>query len=59
MKLPDISKWNINKVTNMSGIFSNCFELKELPDISKWFNNIKIVENPSFFGNIKFDGYSK
>ena len=31
--LPDISKWNINNVTNMNGIFSECSSLTSLPDI--------------------------
>ena len=34
--LPDISKWNTSKVTNMSYLFSNCSSLLSLPDISKW-----------------------
>ena len=34
--LPDISKWNTNNITNMSGIFIECSSLKSLPDISKW-----------------------
>ena len=33
--LPDISKWNTKKVTNMLGMFYNCSSLKYLPDISK------------------------
>ena len=33
---PDISKWNIDKVTNMNGIFMGCESLFSLPDISKW-----------------------
>ena len=35
LSLPDISKWNINSVTDMSGMFSYCSSLKSLPDISK------------------------
>ena len=34
--LPDISKWNTKKVTNMSYMFSDCKSLNNLPDISKW-----------------------
>ena len=41
--MPDISKWNTGKVTNMDEIFSNCESLKSLPDISKW--NIDNVTN--------------
>ena len=37
--LPDISKWNTNKVTDMSGMFSECESLKSLPDISNWNTN--------------------
>ena len=33
--LPNISKWNTNKVTNMSCMFYGCSSLKSLPDISK------------------------
>ena len=35
-KIPDISKWNTDKVTDMHNIFSGCELLKSLPDISKW-----------------------
>ena len=41
--LPDISKWDISKVTNMSCIFNECNSLISLPDISKW--NISNVRN--------------
>ena len=34
-KLPDISKWNTNNVTDISGIFSKCSSLIKLPDILK------------------------
>ena len=34
--LPDIYKWDINKVWNFSGIFACCISLIQLPDISKW-----------------------
>ena len=36
MSLPDISKWDTRKVTNMSYMFKNCSSLIKLPDISKW-----------------------
>ena len=40
--MPDISKWNINNVTNICGMFCECYSLKYLPEISKWnTNNIK------------------
>ena len=31
--LPDISKWNKDNITNISGLFFNCYSLKQLPDI--------------------------
>ena len=34
--LPDISKWDTGKVTDMNNLFSNCKSLTHLPDISKW-----------------------
>jgi len=39
LSLPDISKWNINKVKNMSYMFYGCSSLTSLPDISKWNTN--------------------
>ena len=36
LSLPDISKWNTSKVTNMSDMFYKCSSLLSLPDISKW-----------------------
>ena len=41
ISLPDIFKWNIDKVLDLSGIFYNCSSLVFLPDISKW--NIEYV----------------
>ena len=44
--LPDISKWNTNKVTNMSYMFYKCRKLSPLPDISKWnMDNVTKKEN--------------
>ena len=34
--LPDINKWNISNVADLSGKFSDCLKLEFLPDISKW-----------------------
>ena len=34
--MPNISKWNIINVTNISGIFYECLSIKTLPDISNW-----------------------
>ena len=37
----DLTKWNINNVTDMSYLFSGCLSLSSLPDISKWnINNV-------------------
>jgi len=35
----DISKWNINNITDMGSLFYNCKSLSSLPDISKWNTN--------------------
>ena len=42
--LPDISKWDIHNVTNISYLFYNCSSLNSIPNISKWktFNIINI-----------------
>ena len=34
--LPDISKWDTSKVTNLFSLFAGCSSLKSLPDISIW-----------------------
>ena len=50
--LPDISKWNANKVNDMSSMFYGCSSLSSLPDTSNWnTNNVK-------FMNYMFDGRS-
>ena len=36
ISLPDLSNWNISKITDMCFLFSHCFSLKSLPDLSKW-----------------------
>ena len=36
-ELPDISKWGISQVNNISNIFSYCNSLKSLPDIMETF----------------------
>ena len=33
--LPDISKWDTDKVIGMKGLFQGCSSLSSLPDISK------------------------
>ena len=50
--LPDISKWNTEKVTNMSFIFSGCSSLLSLPDISKW-NTENVTNMGSMFEDCK------
>ena len=47
--LPEISKWNVKKVKNMSFLFYECTDLKYLPDISKL--NVDIVKNMSYLFN--------
>ena len=46
--LPDISKWNISKVTNMNCLFKGCSSLKILPDVSSW-NLENVVEKKEMF----------
>ena len=58
--LPDISKWNTSKITNMNFLFFNCISLSSIPNISKWnisknnylkrmsygcINSVKIIKN--------------
>ena len=33
--LPDISKWNVNNVTNYANIFDKCLKLSKFPHIFK------------------------
>ena len=37
LSLPDISKWKINKVTDISYIFCDCINLSLRPNISNWY----------------------
>ena len=32
-KLPDISKWNTDKVDDISNLFSECSSLETIPDL--------------------------
>ena len=41
--LPDISKWNTSKVTNMSWLFYECKQLKLLPDLSSGKRIIPLI----------------
>ena len=45
MDLPDIFKWNVSNVINMSNLFYQCWSIKSFPNISKW--NTSNVENMS------------
>ena len=45
--LPDLSKWNINNVINMSYMLCNCESLSSFPDLSKW--NINNITENIFF----------
>ena len=47
--LPDISKWNTNKVIDMSCIFKECSLLTNLPDLSKWDTNNVTDMNSMFY----------
>ena len=49
ISLPDISKWKINNINNMSEMFSNCSSLASLPDILKW--KIKNINRISMYDN--------
>ena len=42
LSLPDIPKWNISKVNDISFLFYNCTSLEVLPDISTW-NTINVT----------------
>ena len=50
ISLPDMSKWDMSEVTDISYIFFNCNSLKSLPDISKWDLN-KVINIEWMFGN--------
>ena len=56
LSLPDISKWNLDKVKNINGMFSECSSLIFLPDLSNWLNyNIKIDYIPNVNETYKFN----
>ena len=38
ISLPDISTWNTNNITDISGLFHNCL-IEKIHDISKWNTN--------------------
>ena len=46
ISLPNISKWNLTNVVNMSYLFSYCESLLSLPDLSRWdIFNLDYVQN--------------
>ena len=49
VSLPDISNWDISKVTSLKGVFYGCKSLSLLDDISKW-NTSNVIDMSSFFG---------
>ena len=54
--LPDISKWNTNKMWNMSGLFANCNSLIYLPNISLWNIGNKNNDDHSYMEDIRNEG---
>ena len=46
LSLPDINKWEVEKITDMSYMFYECSSLSSLPDISNW--NTKNVTDMSY-----------
>ena len=48
--LPDISKWNLNNIEDISNMFSGCESLKSFPDISKIKINKEIKKEKVFDG---------
>ena len=52
--LPDISKWNINNIENISNMFYGCESLKSFPDISKIKVN-KEINKENMFDDCKED----
>ena len=50
--LPDLSKWTIKNVKDISGLFQGCCSLKSLPDLSKW--ETSKIENMNGTFNLQF-----
>ena len=48
LKYIDLSNFNINNVTNMGNMFSECRKSKEIKGIKK-FNNIKLTNMENMF----------
>ena len=51
-EFPDISKWDISKVKNISGLFCYCTNLIKIPDISIWNTN-EVEEMDNIFSECK------
>ena len=51
ISLPNITKWNISKVTIINNIFYSCQSLISLPDISKWIITPFIIHKNSILEN--------
>ena len=45
IELPDISKWEVNKVIFMNNMFNGCISLISLPDLSRRNINFKLNSN--------------
>ena len=54
--LPDISKWNVNNVTNMSALFKGCSSL-----IKKYINILETIfkNNSVFYESLKEETLDK
>ena len=48
--LPDISKWNVKKVKDMSRMFSGCVSLTSFPNILNWNINYSVNTTDMFTG---------
>ena len=49
LKLPDISKWNVSNVTNMSHMFFSCSKLSSLPNGIIYWDTSKVQNMDSMF----------
>ena len=47
--LPDISKWNMKNIMNITSMFCNCVSLVRIPDISKWEINDDVKKDNIFY----------
>ena len=49
ISLPDISKWNISKLRNISFMFYECNSLISFPDVSIWNNHSRLTVFNMFY----------